>query len=156
MHPLTTKLPNMSSHLQLTQQPHLKISCVICRPHINKLDVGAVFTVMTLILSTPSDYSPGMFAFHDFKFIIMLAEISIVYFTGLHLHGGTTPLPLKGQKPNPNTFCLAIICYPNGNIMQGLSRNVLAPWRAVSNKGSCSRDLHEVLKVPPEICYREK
>ena len=126
------------------------------KPHIDRLDAGAALTAMVLILSTPANYSPGTFGFHDFKFVIAPAKTSIVYFTGLHRHGGTVPLPLNSRAPNPTAYRLSIICYPNGRIMQGFSRNALAPWGAVSDRKGRSKDLVEVLKIPPEVQYREK
>lgn len=110
---------------------------------------------MTLVLSTPSGYNPGVFALHDLKLFIKPTETSIVYFTGLHRHGGTAPSPSPGQDPNPGAFRLTVICYPNGQIMRGRSRNSLAPW-GVSDGKRHSKDVYEVLKVPPEVRYREE
>ena len=124
-------------------------------PHIDRLDAGGALTAMTLILSTPSDYSPGIFALHDLMLFIKPTETSIVYFTGLHRHGGIAPSPPPGQNPDPTAYRLTIICYPNGQIMAGRSRNALAPWR-VADRETRLKDVHEVLKIPPEVRYREE
>jgi hypothetical protein len=129
-------------------------------PHIDKQDAGAALTAMTLLPSVPENYSPGIFAYHDFKLFIKPLEPSIVYFTGLHRHGGTAPSPPPGQPAVPWAYRLAIICYPNRATMQGESRNALMPFRGFdSGKRDARPDDNErkdVLKIPPEVRNRER
>lgn len=116
---------------------------------------------MTLVPNIPENYSPGIFAYHDFKLFIQPLKPSIVYFTGLHRHGGTAPSPPPNQPTVPWAYRLAIICYPNGPTIQGKSRNALVPFCGfdiVTKKEPRPGDNNrrDVLKMPPEIRNRER
>lgn len=128
-------------------------------PHVDQQDAPSALTAMTLQLSIPDDYSPGIFAYHDFKLFIKPPGLSIAYFTGLHRHGGTAPSPPPGQPAVPWAYRLAVICYPNGQTLSGRSRNPLVPFRGFDihknkHKG-ISENREDTLKVPPEIRHRE-
>ena len=129
-------------------------------PHIDNHDAGAALTAMTLHSSIPANYSPGIFAYHDFKVFIKPPELSIVYFTGLHRHGGTAPSPPPGEQAVPWAYRLAIICYPNESTMLGESRNPLVPFRGFDfvkkNLKPENNDRSDVLKIPPEVRNRER
>jgi hypothetical protein len=127
-------------------------------PHIDKQDAGAALTAMTLLLSVPENYNPGIFAYHDFKLFIRPLKPSIVYFTGLHRHGGTAPSPPHGHPIIPWAYRLTIICYPNGPTMAGESRNPLVPFYGfdVVKKEVTGNNRSDVLKMPPEIRFRER
>jgi hypothetical protein len=129
-------------------------------PHINKQDAGGALTAMTLLPSIPENYSPGIFAYHDFKLFIKPLKCSIVYFTGLHQHGGTAPSPPPGQPAVPWAYRLAVICYPNGPTILGESRNALVPFRGfdITKKDpkAVDNEHKDVLKIPPEIRNRER
>ena len=128
-------------------------------PHIDEHDAGAALTAMTFVPSIPQDYNPGIFAYHDFKLFIKPVDVSIVYFTGLHHHGGTAPSPLHGRNPVSWAYRLAIICYPNARTMYGDSRNPLVPFRGfdiVKKNPNRSKTHKDVLKIPPEVRYRER
>lgn len=114
---------------------------------------------MTLLLSVPQDYKPGMFAYHDFMVFIVLANPSIGYFTGLHRHGGTTPSPLPGHRPVPWAYRVTVVCYPNSPTMRGESRNPLVPFRGfdiVKKNPTGDNNREDVLKIPPEIRFRQR
>ena len=116
---------------------------------------------MALLPSVPSTYSCGIFAYHDFKIFIAPTEPSIVYFTGLHRHGGTAPAPLSGQKAVKWAYRLSVICYPNGPTLRGESRHSLAPFSGfdvVKKDGEVIEKVQHkaVLKLPPEIRRRER
>lgn len=129
-------------------------------PHIDKQDAGAALTGMTFLPSIPEDYSPGIFAYHDFKLFIKPTEPSIVYFTGLHRHGGTAPSPPPGQPAVPWAYRLSVICYPNGPTMSGESRNSLVPFRGfdIAKQDTSPEDSNrkDVLNIPPEVRHRER
>ena len=127
------------------------------KPHIDTKDAGAALTAMTFVPSIPEGYSPGIFAYHDFKLFIRPVEISIVYFTGLHRHGGTAPSPPLGQHLSPWAYRLAIICYPNARTLQGESRNALVPFPGLTTAKNCKPGSYkDVLKIPPEVRNRER
>ena len=112
---------------------------------------------MALMLSTPDGYESGIFAYHDFKILIVPDDCSFVFFTGLHLHGGTAPSPSLGQQTKPWTYRLAVVCYPNSPTMTGESWNPLAPscgFDFVENNPTTRRN--DILKIPPEVRFRER
>jgi hypothetical protein len=119
---------------------------------------------MALLPSVPKDYNCGIFAYHDFKVFIAPTKPSIVYFTGLHRHGGTAPSPLPDTSPMDWAYRLSVICYPNRPTILGASRNPIAPFAGfdVIKKGSTDNEttrtelLNGVLKLPPEIRNRER
>ena len=152
-------------------------------PHIDKYDEGAALTAMALLPSIPlPGYCPGIFAYHDFKIFIAPSGPAIVYFTGLHRHGGTAPAPKFDNVAREWAYRLSVICYPNGPTVQGTSRNPIAPFAGfdvikVSQMGTApstrsntatkdniasednttSEIKHSgVLKIPPEIRNRER
>ncbi|TCD60896.1 hypothetical protein EIP91_009322, partial [Steccherinum ochraceum] len=49
-----------------------------------------------------SKYHPGVFGFPEVMVFILLAGIACLIFSGLHLHGGTSPFPLEGQLTEEN------------------------------------------------------
>lgn len=129
--------------------------------HRDRKDAAAALTAMGLVPCVPPNYRHGIFAYHNFKMFIQPTEPSFVYFTGLHRHGGTAPSPPAGVQPDPRAYRLAVICYPNGQTMQGDSRNALVPFRGFdivvrdANQAGGS-DRKDVLKIPPEIRWRER
>lgn len=124
--------------------------------HIDENDSGAALTSFTLIPSFPDDYESGYFAYHDYMVYIAPTEISLLFFTGLHFHGGTAPSPPPGIPPIPSAYRLGIVCYPNGKIMQGESRNALVPFCGSGDKGEKNHHHKDVLKIPPELRNRER
>ena len=124
--------------------------------HIDENDMGAALTNLTLIPSIPDSYKPGHFAYHDYMIYIAPTTISLIFFTGLHFHGGTAPSPPPGILPAPSAYRLGIVCYPNGKIMQGESRNALAPFCGSGTKGEKNHQHKDVLKIPPEVRNRER
>jgi len=129
-------------------------------PHIDKHDAPAALMAMMFSPSIPEGYNPGIFAYHDFKLFIRPLELSIVYFTGLHRHGGTAPSPSSGQPSVSWAYRLAVICYPNGPTILGESRNPLVPFVGGSivkqDAKPGDKDRKDVLKIPPEIRRRER
>ena len=129
-------------------------------PHIDSNDAGAALTAMTFLLSVPQHYDPGIFAYHDFKLYIKPTMPTVVFFTGRHRHGGTAPSPLPGQQVVPWAYRLAVICYPNSPTMSGESRNALVPFCGFDvvkkNPTTQDNDHKDVLKIPPEIRFRER
>lgn len=114
---------------------------------------------MTLLLSVPEGYDPGIFAYHDFGIFITPENPSIVYFTGLHMHGGTAPSPPPGQLPLPWAYRLTIISYPNSPTIGGDSRNPLVPFRGfdiVKKNATEGGNREDVLKIPPEVRFRQR
>ena len=98
-------------------------------------------------------------AYHDFMVFIVPLNPSIVYFTGLHMYGGTTPFPPPGRPSVPWAYRLPIISYPNGPIMEGESRNPLVPFRGfdiVRRNPNENKNPEDVLKIPPEIRFRQR
>ena len=129
------------------------------KPHSDKNDAGAALSAMTVLLSIPEYYVPGTFAYHDFMVLIVPTNPSIVYFTGLHTHGGTTPFPPPGRPSLPWAYRLSIVCYLNGPIMGGDSRNSLVPFRGfdiVKRNPNENKNPEDILKIPPEICFRQR
>ena len=118
--------------------------------------MGAALTNLTLIPSTPDDYESGNFAYHDYMVYIAPKAISLLFFTGLHFHGGAAPSPPPGILPVPSAYRLGIVCYPNGKIMQGESRNALVPLCGLGAKGDKNPHYQDVLKIPPEVRNRER
>lgn len=115
---------------------------------------------MTLLLSVPEDYDAGIFAYHDFKLFITSPHPSIVFFTGLHMHGGTAPSPPPGQEPLPWAYRLTVISYPNARMMEGSSRIPIVPFRGFdlvrknATEGTSNRE--DTLKIPPEVRLRQR
>jgi hypothetical protein len=129
-------------------------------PHTDGHDAASALTAMALLLSIPEGYKPGLFAYHDFKIFITPDHPSFVFFTGLHLHGGTPPSPSPGQPAEPWAYRLAIVCYPNGSTMMGESRNPLAPFCGFDcvkkDPTTVDANRNDVLKIPPEVRFRER
>jgi hypothetical protein len=154
----STPLPYMCS-LRSTATTFNSSLGQFAEPHIDKNDAGAALTAMTLLLSVPEGYNAGIFAYHDFKLFISSPDPSIVYFTGLHMHGGTAPSPPPGQESLPWAYRLTIISYPNARMMEGKSRNPIAPFRGfdvVKKNATEGSNREDTLKMPPEVRFRER
>ena len=114
-------------------------------PHTDNNDEAAALTAMAIIPSVPKDYSMGIFALHDFMVFIKPSGPSIVFFSGLHRHGGTAPSPPPGKPSVKWAYRLTVVCYPNCATLRGSARASLLP---IPN---C-----DVFNIPLEFCWRQQ
>jgi len=70
-------------------------------PHIDRYDVPGGFTAMISNCDIPDVYEPGRFHILELGVYIILDSFVSVYFSGLRVHGGTSPIGPKDSHQCP-------------------------------------------------------
>lgn len=112
--------------------------------HFDDGDHAAFVTAMVYNQSVPSSWRNGLFHLLDFGIYVAPDPHSILYFSGLHYHAGTSPTPPPGVKPTAADYRFTVVCYPSNGILTGKSPTAFAP---LPNGG--------VLHISPEMQLRQ-
>lgn len=92
----------------------------------------------------PENYGMGLFHYLEFGVFIATTQYSVIYFSGLHRHGGTAPTAPKGEEPSPSAYRFTVVCYPNYLTARGCGPTAFGPLAAGDR----------VLIIPPEMRHR--
>lgn len=80
--------------------------------HTDKFDSPSSYSSMTVLSDLPPGYDPGRFHFVDMGFYVILHPFTVMFFSGLHSHGGTPPLAPTGESIPSWAIRLVVIGYP--------------------------------------------
>src|SRR5882724_2660414 len=97
-------------------------------PHIDHYDAPGGFTAMISNCDIPDVYEPGHFHILELGVYIILDSFVSVYFSGLRVHGGTSPIGPKDSPPVPWAYRLNIILYPSDVFVQNTGVTALATF----------------------------
>jgi hypothetical protein len=68
---------------------------------------------MLQLSDLPDDYCPGHIYLLSLGIHVELKRFSMVYFSGLQCHGGTTPTPPAGVRPPASALRVTVVGYPS-------------------------------------------
>jgi len=107
------------------------------------------FTAMISNCDIPDVYEPGCFHILELGVYIILDSFVSVYFSGLGVHGSTSPIGPKDSPPVSWAYRLNVILYPSDVFVQNTGVTTLAAfphYRNIALKG--------FLPVGPELKNR--
>lgn len=87
--------------------------------HIDANDAVLCPSAMAVLTKPHPDVEPEIFTILDAGIVWVLEEFGLVYFSGLHFHGGSEPTYKNKTTSSEIYYRLTLICYPPGHSLDG-------------------------------------